>query len=41
MEALFALGRDLLDVKLTVDSMADPSANAQGVHWLEMDPFLL
>jgi regulator of sirC expression with transglutaminase-like and TPR domain len=31
VEALFAPGRDLLDVKLTVDSMVDPSANAQAV----------
>jgi len=32
VEALFAPGRDLLDVKLTVDSMVDPSANAQAVE---------
>lgn len=32
VEALFAPGRDLRDVKLTVDSMVDSSANAQGVE---------
>jgi regulator of sirC expression with transglutaminase-like and TPR domain len=31
VEALFAPGGDLLDVKLTVDSMVEPSANAQAV----------
>lgn len=30
-EALFAPGRDLLDVKLSVDSMVDPATNAQAV----------
>lgn len=32
VEALFAPGGDLLDVKLTVDSMVDPSANVRAVE---------